>query len=329
MQNKETKNINQVKLFDLIEKTLPKSESLAYAVSEFLGIGSTATYNRINGNKPISFEEAIKLCEHFNIPLDSVVNVAYKNLIQCYYTPLNLDKISDFFDFAQNILNIIEKAKKTPNSEIILSAIDIPQFNLLAYNELTLFKLYSWNKGVYGTKNNFEKFAEEITNSEILSYFKKISETYQFIPSTDIWSDNTIDTFLKLLDYHIDMKHFSDKKTPLLLCGQLINLIDTLHKWTENGIKGTENTPFKFHVSNTELESTVVLFKMPEITNCMIKLYTLNGIGISDERFCSETENWLRTTAQRSTLISGASEKERHRFFSAQKAKIENLIKKI
>ena len=61
----------------------------------------------------------------------------------------------------------------------------------------------------------------------------------------------------------------------------------------------------------------------------MVKLYMINGLSVSDEDFCKETENWLHNLIKRSTLISGASEKERHKFFETQKQKIENLIKKI
>jgi len=46
-------------------------------------------------------------------------------------------------------------------------------------------------------------------------------------------------------------------------------------------------------------------------------------------RFCQETELWLRNTAQRGTLISGSSEKERFKFFNAQRQKIENLMQSL
>ena len=65
------------------------------------------------------------------------------------------------------------------------------------------------------------------------------------------------------------------------------------------------------------------------MSNCMIKLYTINGLSASDKRFCNETENWLRNLAQRSTLISGASEGKRFKFFETQRKKITDLIEKI
>ena len=331
MQNKETKNINQVKLFDLIKKTLPKSEALVYAVSEFLGIGSTAAYNRINGNKPISFEETIKLCEHFNITLDSIVNnFAYKNLIQCRYSPLNLTDMNDFTTFVQVASDSLEKTRLSPKGEIILSALDIPIFHLLPYRELTQFKLFSWNKSVYGYSADFDTFVKEKGFNEILDKnYEKILKNYQLIPSTEIWTDNTFDTILKLLNYHFEMKHFSDKQVPLFLCNQLLELMSTLQKWADKGTKGEKEVPFKFKITETDVTNTFIIFKIAEKSICYVKLYTINGLSTSDERICNETENWLRSIAQRSTLISGVSETERFKFFSTQKEKIEKLIKKI
>jgi hypothetical protein len=61
----------------------------------------------------------------------------------------------------------------------------------------------------------------------------------------------------------------------------------------------------------------------------MVKLYTINGLNISDVRFCKETEDWLNNLVKRATLISGTSEKERFKFFNSQKQKVRNLIEKI
>jgi len=329
MKKSEIKFINQVAFFDMLEEALPPEIDFIHEVSSLLKLENDAIYRRKNGLTALKFEEAIKLSRRFNVSLNSVSGITDKHFIQCHYTPLNITNIEDYFVFIQNLLNNVESVRKTPEGKIILSAIDIPQFNFIAYNELTLFKLFSWNKSVYGLETNFESFAEKIKTTELLNYCEKIVSDYLLIPSTEIWTYGTMDTILRLLSYHIEMRHFSNKKTPLLICDQLLDLIDTLCKWAEKGIKGSKNTPFKFYVNDTELESTIVLFKKSKMTNCMIKLYSINGISTSDERFCKETEDWLRSTARRATLVSEASEKERFRFFDSEIRKIRHLIEKI
>jgi len=330
MKNSEIKNKNQVLLFGLIQKALPKHIAMVDEISELLGIGVDAAYRRIRGDKPVSLEEAIKLCRHFQISMNSFVDATYSNHIQCRYAPLNLSDITDFITFVQVSSNNFEDTRLTPGGEIILSAVDVPIFNILPYKELTLFKLFSWSKSVYDFTTDYETFVKEVENIESLNTnYENILKNYQLVPSTEIWTDNTIDAVLRLLNYHSEMKHFGNKKIPLLLCDQLYDLINTLQKWAEKGTKGPKDTSFKFYVSETDIANTFILFKKGKNTNCLLKLYTINGLGISDERFCSETENWLRKSIQQATLISGTSEKERFKFFETQREKIELLIDKI
>ena len=330
MQNRKIKNENQVILFDLIRKTWQKNIALVDEVSELLGLGTTATYRRMRGDKPISLEETVKLCRHFNISMDSLVGVTHKNHIQCRYAPLNLSDITDFITFVQVSSNNFEDTRLTPGGEIILSAVDVPIFNILPYKELTLFKLFSWSKSVYDFTADYETFVNEVEKIESLNKnYEIILNSYHLVPSTEIWTDSTIDAVLRLLSYHSEMKHFSDDKIPVTLCEQLLDLIDTLQKWAEKGTKGSKDTSFKFYVSETYIANTFILFKKGKKTNCLIKLYTINGLGISDERFCKETENWLQKSIQQATLISGASEKERFKFFSGQRKKVTDLIDKI
>ena len=330
MKNSVIKNDNQIILFNLIQKKLPANLALVDTVSDILGVGYDAVYRRMRGEKPISLEETIKLCRHFNISMNSFVSETHKTHIQCHYSPLHLDKLQDNLTFIQDMSENINNVKLIPGSEIILSAVDIPLFNIFPYRELTLFKFFSWSKSMHGYAADYELFIKEIEHFDVLSYkYEKIVKGYQLVPSSEIWMDNTIDTILRLLRYHFEMRHFSDEKTPLFLCEQLLDLINTLQKWVEKGTKGEENIPFKFYVSETDIANTYILFKNPDKSNCMVRLYTINALNIADEGFCKETEIWLQKSIQQATLISGASEIERFKFFNAQRKKINDLIDKI
>ena len=330
MENNKKKNKNQIMLFKRIEKDLPANHNLAHVISEFLEIGYAAAYSRIRGDKPISFEETVKLCNYFNISVDSVVGITDKNHIHCRYTPLDLTDMTDFLTFVQVASKNLEDTKLAPEGEIIMSAVDVPIFNILPYKELTSFKLFSWSKSIYNFMGDYETFVKESRNIESLNQiYENILNNYQLVPSTEIWTNSTIDTVLRLLNYHFEMRHFSDKKSLSFLCEQLLGLISTLQDWAKKGTKGEKGASFKFYVSETGLENQFVLFKSEKTSNCMVKLYTINGLGISDERFCSETERWLQRLIQRSILISVASEIERNKFFDTQKGKIEEFIEKI
>jgi len=329
MKSEKLLNEKQKFLFDIIKKLSP-DKTLASVISGLLGGSNESAYRRIRGEVPLYFEEAVILCNHFHISMDSLVGGTGQNQILCNYSPLNLTDVNDYLIFVKNASDSLERSGLSHKCEIILSAIDIPLFHVLPYRELTLFKLFSGSKSVYGCKTDYDTFAKEVgTNKCMDEYHEKTMINYQLIPSTEIWTDSTTDAIIKLLNYHYEMNHFNDKKTFLSLCGQLSDLINNLQAWVEKGVKGPKEVPFRFYLSDTDVGNSYILFKNAETSSCFIKLYTINGLITSDKRFCKETENWLINTAHRSTLISGASEKIRFNFFEEQMRKINVLMDKI
>jgi predicted phosphoadenosine phosphosulfate sulfurtransferase len=239
---------------------------------------------------------------------------------------LDLSDSKSLLAYMQALLANMESFRRMPDSEIILSASDIPAFSFIMFKDLAFFKFFSWSKNVYNFPGSYEEFLEGLDTDDFLKCYKAIVNNYQLIPSTEIWSASTIDSFLSLLNYHCETGSFNDKKFPRFICEQLLDLMDQLQNWTEKGLKSPNDTPFKFYVSECAIENTFALFKQPENTKCIIKLFTINSLFVSDEEFCKEMEKWLSDTAQRATLISGGSAKERYKFFQSQKQKIRLLI---
>ena len=333
MVNKEKKNINQeqIEFFKKIKHSIPSNQSLVEVVSELLGVENNAAYCRIRGEKLLNFDELVAICRHFQISFDSIAGgIVDSKQIQCDYTPLDLRNINGFVDYLQCMSKKVENIKSGIEPEIIISASDLSSFNLLAYKELTLFKLFSWSKNVYGYCATYNEFVNDLSDNKLLeSILKKIVANYQLIPSTEIWMNNTIDPFLGLISYHYEMGHFSDAKIPLMLCNQMQDMMSTMQKWAEKGAKGAKNTPFNLYISEIGVSNTYVLMKTAKSTACMFRLYTINRLITYDDVFCRETEDWLRNLVQRGTLISGASEKARHKFFNKQQMKISTLIDRL
>jgi hypothetical protein len=226
-----------------------------------------------------------------------------------------------------NIAVRLEGMCGVPNAEIISSALDVPFFHFLPFKELTFFKLFAWTSSVYPTSEKFEVFASKIETKELLDCYKKIVTCYRSIPSKEIWTKNTTDNFMKLISYHFEMGHFSDIETPLSLCDQFLGLLNILENWTGDGNKGEVGyVPFHLYLSDVEMENSFNLLKGNDRTSCILKLFTINSLYITDQQFCSETDNWLTHLSHRATLISGSSERERHKFFNSQRQKVRFFI---
>ena len=325
----QLKNEHQKALFELIKGELSENMVLVDVIAELLDISSHSAYRRIRGEKLLDFEEFVFLCNHFKIPMDSIVTINRDKYIQCRYTPMDLKNEDNYIDYLQDLLKNIEGVQSNPEGEVILSAVDIPLFQYGSNKDLVQFIIFSWKSAVYGFSGKYEEFIKEYDLSKILKYYEEIANIYQHVPSTEIWTIRTIDRFIKLLGYHSEMGHFDDKNFPFFLCEQLMELISNLELWTEKCTKEPDGKSFKLYISDMHLNNTFILFKKDGATNCALKLFTINHFDIADDKFCREAEQWLNNTTRRATLISGASQRERHKFFSRKKAKINSLVEMI
>ena len=247
----------------------------------------------------------------------------------CIYRPIDLSISSEYQNYMLALSNNIEKLRISPDAKIIMSATDIPVFHLITQKELTFFKLYTWFQSVYDYKESLDNFINSAETPELISCYRKIINNYELIPSSEIWTENTVNTTLRLISYYLEICSFHNKKFPLLLCEQIMNILTYLQEWTENGVKNERATPFKLYVSEIELENTYILMKQGDTSNCVVKLFTINSLNVFDKEFCKETEGWLTRLSQRSVMLCNSSEKDRFKFFKYQRDKVRFLMEKI
>ncbi|MDR0794496.1 MAG: hypothetical protein LBE79_00330 [Tannerella sp.] len=326
MKNQERKSDNQVMFFDLVQKELPTNHTLVDVISDLLGISSDAAYRRIRGEKLIDLEEAIHLSRHFQISIDSLASITPKDTLQCHYSPLDFNDPNCFSAFFQTWLSTIKSHKSLPGSEIKTLVSDIPLFNYFPCKDLMLFILFSWSKNVYCFSRSFDEFIKSVEKDKLIKYHEEIVHNFQQIPSTEIWTANTIEKFLYLLNFHYETGSFDDKNMPLLLCEQLLEMIEKLQNYTEYGKKNPQETNYQLYIYDFAIDNTMTILRHNKKTKFVIKLYTLNNIMISDESFCQEMGRWINNIIDQSTLISGGSSKERYKFFHNQRNKIQMFM---
>ena len=326
MAKRENKNVTQADFFNLIKKEVSTHKPLANKVSEVLNVSLSSAYCRMQDKYALTFNETVKLCQHFGVSLDALMYGTDGRHYTVVPADLKFKSIENNLIFAQEMFEITELIKKSSKGEMILTGADIPIFHFLAYKELIFFQIYSWYKNVYDYSGKYEDFLKELPVDEIFDLVKKININCTAIPSSEVWTEQTIDSTLKLLKYHNDMKHFSDSKITKLICEQLFCVIETLEEWIKRGNKGNENIPYKFYVNEIDIGNSFIFMKNGEKLSCIMRLFTVNGIHIKEQLFCEEVERWLKSLIKRSSLLSEISEKERFFFFKAQKEKIVNLM---
>jgi hypothetical protein len=319
----------QKNFFEIVKNRLAPNLRLADVVSEILDVGTDSAYRRIRGEKELSLSELSRLSRYFNISIDSILNLESDN-IMFKYTPLDLRDMDNYYTYMDNLSTLIESVSKSKEKEMYFMALDIPLPHFTPFLELTFFKIYTWFQSVNDLQITYDKFVENLDKDRLLVYYNKIRDSYKQVPSTEVWTNNTIEPILRLLDYYADMNCFSKKETLYLICHQLLQLINELENMTKSESKeyASKESFFRLYLSPVDIMNDFMITKRDGINVTSIKLYTINGIFTSNDYFCSEVEKWMKDTITKSLFLSGASAKERFKFFQHLKNKVNNLLDK-
>jgi hypothetical protein len=87
---------------------------------------------------------------------------------------------------------------------------------------------------------SYEHFCSTLPQDRIRAICEQLYNATMSIPTKEIWTDYSMDTILRLLEYYYEIGAFDSKDTVLRLFDQLFGLLDTLQQYTNDGYKGGE-----------------------------------------------------------------------------------------
>ena len=156
------------------------------------------------------------------------------------------------------------------------------------------------------------------------------------IPVTEIWSEDTISSIIRQIDYCMVSGFFKTKEDAFRLC-DVINLwLEHVQSQAEYSFQymlgrtpeGIENTYKLFH-NEVLVNDNTILVHMDDQKVSYLTYNIINQLITKNPVFCDQIENSLRNLMQKSTMISGTSAKERYRFFNSLHEKVKTLRQKI
>ena len=316
--------------FEILKTQIPDNHRLVDLVEETLGMGSDSAYRRISGKKDLTFTEIYTLCKKYNVSLDEVFSYKSGQSVIFQYRTVNLSDQESYIAYIKRLLGIFTVLKSVKMKYLYFTAQDIPFYHFMDFPELIFFKLYAWNEVLSRVPVSFEDFCSKLDKDTILPIHRQMSVAYQQIPSTEIWTVQTFDTILKLIEHYFEIGSFKNKETVFLLLDQLYNLLDTIKNYCNEGYKGKgTQTLFSLYLSSVEVENNRLLIKKDDKMSCTIRLNNVNSITTENEILCSETFQWIEDLISKSILISGTAAKERTNFFNFSQNKIDELRKKL
>ena len=321
----------QKHLFTIIKTGISDNQRLADVVEEILGKSSNSVYRRIRGETELSFSELLKICNHFNLSIDEIMNYRSGSGALFHYNPLRYSDQESYISQMKRMLDILNVLKSSSDKEIIYTAQSIPFYHLVAQPELACLNLFVWSKALKRLDVSYETFYQNLDKAEILSMYQKIHQAYMAIPSKEIWTIHTIGSLLRQLEYFWETGTFERKDTVLLLLNQLTALMDTIHRYADSGLKGSKlQVPFSMYNCSVDLDNNSMIARKENRLFLFIRLHTVNFIETDSEDLCHATVQWNNGLISKSTLISGeSSAKQRTRFFRRIKDKIEEVANKI
>jgi hypothetical protein len=305
------------------------SYSLANEISSLLEVSLDSAYRRLRGETDLSLNEVVKLCHHFDVPLETLNN-EMPGVVTFRFNN-KLDDVQSFTRYLQNILSDLEAMLKFENKRLYFAAEDVPVFYQFSHPSLLRFKIFYWMKSIVSDPSfQLPNYKAGAVSDELISIAEDIYKAYQKIPTTEIWTEETIVSNLKQVRFYWDAGIFSAAKDALQIVEEAEEMIRVLQRQCESGRKISPSgsvTPvdYVFYHSDLMIGTNNVLVKTEGHSSSYISYNSFNSMSTGNRFFNEQNERWMNNLISKSTLLSSVAEKQRNQFFKGMYRKLEEL----
>lgn len=325
----KTKTVQDI-FIQKLKETLPPSIGIAEEIAELLGISIDSAYRRIRGETDISINEIYTITKKHGISLDNI----FSNLgdsVTFTYTKLT-DSEVNFEKYLMRLHGHTKALNSFVDRKLFYVAEELPIFYSFFDKQLTEFKLFYWQRSVLNIpQRQSQKFEFGIMDPKLVELAHNCYLEYKKVPSVEIWTEKTIFTITKQLEFYLESGVFANKKDALLLIQKVRELSTMLAQNAEDSRKEKSDTTetYQLYSSDVVLGTNCIYLKTGEVNHAYISFNTMNSLNTSNNEFCEETEHWVKNIIKKSTLISGVAEKQRYQFFSKLNAIIDTCEKQL
>jgi len=320
----------QQKIFSAIKSKMPEHISQAEEIAKLLGISTDSAYRRMRGEKTISLDELQVLCSHFQVSLDSLMNLKQGGIL---FQGQYLDKQNFHFrEYLTSVMQNMAYINSFKEKCFYYLCKDLPIFHHYHIKEVAAFKWFFWLK-TYFQVPGFEKrkFRFKDYPDEIFAIGQKALDLYNQIPSVEIWNLESMNIFFRQIEFYKDGQVFESDLDAYAVYEAMGKLWNHLEKQAAFGYKfnygDTQQKPigeFKMYFNEVWLGDNTMLVEMDGTRMAYVPHTTINFMLTKDEAYTGNMHEHIQNQIKRSTLISEVSEKERSRFFRIIRERIEH-----
>lgn len=328
MQNKISDKSQELQLsfFNRVKQCAPANLSLVDDIAELLNISNDSAYRRMRGETPLTIVELDLLCRHYKVPFETHVQHDVDSVSFSYR---RLDgKEENFAGWLNNLKNDVEKIAGVKNSRIIYAADDVPIWHHFIDEEFIAFKFFYWLKCILNEERYVNsRFDISLIDPALIQTAKDLLNNYNHTHSAEIWTEDTLNSTLKQIEYFWESDFFTGKEEALRMCACVTRVLEKLQLKAERSSKLEQGHPenFQLYVSDVMVGNNTILVSIGDTKVAYVSNNTFNFLSTGNAAFVAENEVWLNNLLKKSSLISGVSEKQRNRYFRFLHNKVEQL----
>lgn len=329
----ETHELQQ-ELFTYLKENLPPHLSIVDELCDLLDLSADSVYRRIRGEKPISLTELKRICEHYHLSIDQLLQLENESVL-FQATGMNA-KPADILDYLKGMLEQFNYFNSFKNREMLYLCKDVTFWYFYLYPEMASFKSFFWAKTINNHQGLYNRqfSLAEFPFTECFETGQQILKEYNEIPSVELWNPESINSTIAQISFYKDSGLFKSNNDLEAVINSFHQMLNHLQQQAENGIKflpgGSELThraSLQFYINELILGNNTILL---QLDNQQISIMTYNVLSYlitRDNRFADKSFKSFNSLLNRSTLISKTGEKDRNKFFNTLREKVNNLRK--
>lgn len=324
----------QQQLFSYLKDTLPSHLSLVEDLEDLLDLSADSVYRRIRGEKPIALYELKKICEHYHVSLDQLLQLQNDTVV---FRAPDLAKTNfPFGDVLKSILQQMQYFNSFKTKQMLYLCKDMPIWQFFLFPELAAFKTFVWAKSIHNDPLYAGKTfsLEEFSFDDCFATGQLIIREYNKIPSVELWNEESINSTLNQIKFYKEAGGFKYIKDVSTILDSFELTIEHLKSQAEKGLKYMPGdgdvlyrAPVQLYVNEIVIGSNTILAELDNKKTAFIPYNVFSYMLTKDSRFNESVFDGFHTLKSRSTLISATGEKERSRFFTLLLDKVNGLRK--
>ena len=327
----------QVLFFQHLKTQLPPHLSMVDEIAGLLNISNDSAYRRIRGEKSMDLEETYKLCSHYKISMDQLLQLQNDTFV--FTGKLHVAGAKNAFeDWLQEVQYQFEVINSFEKKHIYFLMKDIPPFVHFQITELAAFRCFFYMKSILQDERlKGIKFSlNDPRYDKYKGQTQKITELYSKVSITEIWNIETLNSTLNQIEFYIDAGAFEKKEDIRVLYGKVEDLVNHIEKQAELGVQfrmGEQPMPdaaeYRMFVNELILGNNTFFAEIGDNRMTYINHSAIYFIATRNERFNNSMHNGLQNLMKKSTMISAIGEKDRAGFFNRLRNKIQERVAKL